>query len=437
MSEQVLERKGIHPAIWIFIGCCFCGAAGLALTVSLMGVYLMPVSHAMHMSPPQFTLWAAALGITQVVTFPLWGQLLRKHLKISFLIGVICEVVGILLFTVVHSVAGLIIIGIFMGIAMPVTFFLTIPTLCTNWFAPKSRGKFLGIAMAFSGIGTFIWAPLFSSIVDTWGYQTSYIVNAILAAVLLLPWVFVFKFSPEEAGVKPYGYDPSVAAADEQGSLKKGLSANKALASLPFWLMFFAVAFTAIGMGFNNSQKAMAGAMLAGTALAENASVIGAWMISTAAVGNLLGKVAYGALADKFGVKSTSMFYFVMFLLSFVVWMLFPGHQTLMFVGAFLLGTHNGIASVGLPMITRQLFGGRDYEKIYSRLSIGSGIVGGFSTTVVTLLAGAAGGFISTTYFSFGIGLVILIALFLIPAMAFIGKVKFDSSTDAVAVFAE
>jgi MFS family permease len=430
MTEQVIDKQGSRLPLLIFVGCCFCAASGLALTVSLMGVYLVPVSKAMGLSPTEFTLWSAALGITQVITFPLWGQIMRKHFKISFLIGVICEVVGILLFTVVNSVPGLILIGILFGIAMPLTFFLTVPTLISNWFAPKYRGKFLGIAMAFSGIGTFCWAPLFTTILGSLGYQMAYIINAILAAVLLLPWLFVFKFSPESVGQKPYGYVAEDASLDEQASSKNGLSAKKALSMLPFYLLFGAVAFTAIGMGFNNSQSAMAGQMLAGTDMVASAAIIGAWMISTAAAGNLIGKIVYGFLADKFGVKSTTIIYFVMFFLAFVVWMLFPGNLVAMFIGAFLLGTHNGIASVGLPMITRILFGGYDYEKIYARLSIGSGIVGGFSTTIVTMLAASVGGYVGVAYFGLGIGLVVLIAVCLIPAMAFIGKIKWDHTGD-------
>lgn len=432
MVDQNVQSKGFHYAWLILIGCCCCGAGGMALTISLMGVYLIPASTGMGLTPTEFTLWSATLGIVQLFSFPIWGQLMRKHLRACFLVGVICEVAGIFLFTVVNSVIGIIGIGVLLGIALPMTFFLPIPALTSTWFAPKHRAKMLGIGMAFSGVGTFIWAPLFSGIVDSMGYVNSYIINAVLAAILLLPWAFLFRFSPEEKGLKPYGWDPEEEKQNSQLSSAAGTSAISAMKNPAFWMLFVAVAFAAIGMGFNNCQRPMAAEMLAGTDLAAQASMIGAFMISAAAAGNVIGKIIYGFLADRFGLKSTTVIFGILFLLSFLLWAIFPGSMGPMYVGAFLLGTHNGITSVGFPAAARQLFGGFEYEKIWSRLSMASAIIGGFSTTIVTAVAASIGSYTSIFYFGLGMVLVVVVILTGFAAMTRFGKVKWDHNSDSV-----
>ena len=426
------EKQGFHYAWLILIGCCVSCAGSFALLTSLMGVYMVPASTGMGLSIPEFTMWSSAVGITQIFTFPMWGQLVRKHFKICYLIGALCMAIGIFCFSFANSVPQLIIIGIVLGIGQPITFFLPPSLLINNWFASKHRGKMLGIATAFSGVGTFVWAPVFTMIIEAVGYQMSYRINAILCLVLLIPWVFVFKFSPEEKGLKPYGWTPEeeIIAKNAEGANKAGISASKAFATPAFWLLFVCILAAAIGMGFNNAQRVMAGEMLGGI---PEAAMIGAMMISTAAVGNILGKIAIGFLADKVGIKVAVIIFLVLFFLCFVLWLVFPGQLWAMYIGAFLLGTHNGITTVAFPRIARTLFGGYDYDKIWSRLSIAASILCGFSSTLVTSIATGVGTYMGIQFLGVGMVLVIIVAIFAIGAMAFIGKVKWDHSAEEAA----
>jgi MFS family permease len=426
MVETSTGQKKVHYAIWIFIACCCTAAGGFALAVGLIGVYMVPVSQAYGISMTEFSLNGVALAIVQMIAFPIWGQLMKKNIRLCFIIGGIFEVISILLYVFIDSVPGILVAGGLCGIALPMVFFLTIPTLCTNWFAPKVRGKFLGIAMAFTGISTFVWAPLFTQILLSTDYQFTYVVNAILVAVLLIPGAIIFKFSPEEVGLKPFGYDPADEESEKQATAEAGVSAPSAMKTVAFYMMFIAMAAVSIGMGFSNCSRAWAGEAFAGTDLADSAAMIGAWMISAAAAGNLVGKITYGALADRFGARLATNVFLVLFVLSFIGWWVFGANMVTAMISAFLLGTHNGIASVGNPYIVRQLFGGGDYQKIYSRVSMGNAIIGGFSMTILTAAAAGAGGFTSSTYYLIGIALVVVLAVVLNVAITSIGKLKFD-----------
>ena len=76
----------------------------------------------------------------------------------------------------------------------------------------------------------------FTMIIGAVGYQMSYRISAILCLVLLIPWVFVFKFTPEEKGLKPYGWTPEeeIIAKNAEGANKAGISASKAFATPAF-----------------------------------------------------------------------------------------------------------------------------------------------------------------------------------------------------------
>ena len=423
MTDAEVQKPESRYAFLILAGCCCVAGGGvMALVVSMMSVYLVPVSSALGMTRPEFTMWNTTMGFVQIVSLPIWGQLIGKNVRACFAVGVICEIIGILMFTVVTDVFGMVIAGIFIGISMPMTFKLLIPTLMNNWFAPKHRGRYLGIAMAFSGVGTFVWAPMFTAIIENFGYQTSYIVNAIIAAVLLLPWLGVFRFSPEDKGLKPWGYVPGedVKAAD----MEEGMSASKALTRPVFWALFVAIGLICLANGFNNNMRPMAAEMLANTDLAASAAMIAATMVSTSAAGNLIGKIVYGYSVDKIGLQKGTIIFLVIFFMSFVLWTLFPGQMVFMYIGAFCLGLHNGLVSVGIPLITRRTFGNRDYAKIYSRIAIAQAIMGGSATTIVTAYAASIGTNVGIEYTIFGMLSVIVVGALMLFGISRIGKEK-------------
>ena len=109
----------------------------------------------------------------------------------------------------------------------------------------------------------------FTVIIANVGYQTAYLVNAILMAVLILPWtLFVIKRNPEDKGLKPFGFKEDAADAAESVA-EAGMPAKAALKTAAFWIVFFGVALTALGMGFSNNQAGIAKEFMANTDMAE------------------------------------------------------------------------------------------------------------------------------------------------------------------------
>ena len=419
-------NKGrLHYAWLIFIGCCFVNAASMAASISIVGVYLLPVSSSIGVGPGDWMLWMTVCSIVSCIVTSIWGQFLQtKNINVVTYISAAALAIAVFAFSFGNSVQWFWIWGGVLGFAMPCIATLTVPTLIGNWFGKKYSGKLLGIAAAFTGVGTFCWAPLFTMIIQSLGWQTAYQLNAALIAVCLLPWtLFVFKFKPEDKGLEPYGYDAELEA-QSANAMKLGMSRSLALKTAPFWIMVVVILFTSMGMGFNSNQVAIATEAMSGSMDMQAAAMLGASMISVAAVGNICGKIIFGFMQTRAGLKATFIVFIVAFLVGFGLWAFVPISAVLL-IGAFLFGTHNALVSVGYPLLVRSLYGNKDYSKIFSNLMTVNGLMGGISGTIISFVYQTLGSYQAALVAAMAI--VVLIGIGVLVACGFIGKMKWDS----------
>lgn len=427
-------QKKFHYAWFILIACCCFYAGGMALTQLIAGVYMIPVSTAIGVSRGDFALWLTVNCIATVVTLPFWGRLLQtKNVNVVVGIAAILETIGILGFSISNQLWMFFGFAILTGAGNAVMFVLAGPALIQNWFAEKYRGKMLGIAAAFTGIGTFIWAPLFTMLIQSMGWQTAYLINGILAGVLMIPMAFfVIKFKPEDKGLKPFGY---VEGEEEKSKADlDGVSSKRAYKYVAFYAVALGIVFACLGMGYNSNQPGIAIEKLVGPLgwATADASLLGATMISVAAVGNLLGKIVFGAIADRAGLKVSFTIFIILYILAFVLWLPSFGDSGMasafLLVGAFMLGTHNALISVGFPVLTRKIFGNKDYPKIWSIIAMPFQLVSGFGTALVAYIYGGTGSYVASLYV--GLVFVVICAICAFIALSYIGKIKWDSQLE-------
>ncbi len=422
------KTKKMHYAWWIFIGCCFVNAVSMAASISIVGVYLLPVSKSIGVGPGDWMLWMTICSIVSCIATSFWGQAIQtKSVNVITSISAVLLALAVFMFSFGNSVVWFYVWGGVLGLAMPCIATLTVPTLLGNWFGKKHRGKVLGIAAAFTGVGTFCWAPLFTAILQNLGWQTAYQINAALILVCLLPWtLFVFKFKPEDKGLQPYGFDAALAA-EETNMMKQGLNRSAALKTVPFWIMVVVILLTSIGMGFNSNQVAIATEAMNGIMEPTSAAMLGASMISVAAVGNICGKIIFGFMQGKAGLKATFIVFVLMFLVGFALWVFVPVAVALL-IGAFLFGSHNALISVGYPLVVRSLYGNKDYSKIFSNLMTVNGLMGGISGTIISFVYQLLGSYQAALMGAMII--VVIIGILIVITCTYVGKIKWDKVED-------
>ena len=426
MTESKTTK--MHYAWWIFIGCCFVNAASMAASISIVGVYLLPVSKAIGVGPGDWMLWMTVCSVVSCIATSFWGQAIQtKNVNVVTTLSAVILALAVFMFSFGNSAIWFYVWGGVLGLAVPCIATLTVPTLLGNWFGKKYRGRVLGIAAAFTGVGTFCWAPLFTIILQNLGWQTAYQLNAALIVVCLVPWtLFVFKFKPEDKGLQPYGFDAALAA-EEADMMKQGLARSKALKTAPFWIMVVVILFTSMGMGFNSNQVAIATEAMNGIMDPGSAALLGASMISVAAVGNICGKIVFGFMQGKAGLKATFVVFVAAFFVGFALWVFVPMAAALL-VGAFLFGSHNALVSVGYPLVVRSLYGSKDYSKIFSNLMTVNGLMGGISGTIISFVYQALGSYQAALMAAMVI--VVVIGVLVAVACTYVGKIKWDKVED-------
>lgn len=440
MDTATTPKKGFHYAWWILIACCFMYAGSMALINSIISVYVLPVTEALGVGRGNFTFMLTTQAISIIIAMPIWGSIFQNdkiNINLAMTIGAICMICCPLMCSFATNLIVFYIAGFIGGIGIACCFTMVTPVLCGNWFVKKYRGKMIGIASAFAGVSTIFWAPLFRWIIAEQGYQFSYLINALLMAILILPWtLFVIKRKPADKGLKPFGWtaedevaetaDESAEKVDEKAGsdLSFGVKAANAIRTPAFWIILLGVMLTALGMGWNNSQSGIAKELLAGTPEADSAAIVGATMVSAAALGNLISKLAMGAMIDKCKLGITFAVFQAVWLCAFLLWYFAGTTSAVLIAGGFCLGFCNAPSRVGWAVAVRRVFGNADYSKIWGYVATGSSLVGGFSTSIMGWTYDAVGSYMPTLIA--GMIIVILIAVLACIASTFEGKYKWE-----------
>lgn len=385
-----MTNTGSRYAFLVFIGCCSLSAGGFALVYDLAGVYLLPVADSLGLSSADVSLWLAADGTMALVAMPLAGHLLRKRNMHRYMtMGALATAAGVFGFRFCTAPRHFIICGCLTGFGMPYLYGIAEVTLISNWFSTRKQGRFLGIAMACQGIAGAIWAPLFTNIVQSIGYQHAYTINAAMILAMTLPWtLFVFRRDPQQMGLLPYGVESRDMETNvEEADAYIGVDYRSALKKGGFWVALVASCTVCIGMGFENHQQAIAIEFLGEVGIdPASAAVAGGYMMSCFGFGTVLGDLLFGVLLDKIPMRAVYFGFLVVFMGAFALWYTFQTVYVVLLLGSLMLGTHNGLASVGYPMLIRRLFGGLDYSRIYALVNMVCSFFGGYTTVLISLL---------------------------------------------------
>ena len=398
------ENLGSRYAYLIVLVCIINMMLPCAMILSCIGIFITPVTTYFGIAKAEFSLSFAILCATMMVSLPLTGKLterfgMRRVLPICILLcGAGCGAMGFS-----QAVWHFYLCGIIIGLGMPGLIYLSVPTLIGNWF--KGRiGFFVGLCMAFTGIGGAIFNALGTALMqgNPEGWKTTYLVFAAIILLISLPATLLLVYdSPEDLGLLAFGAAPkkdisqtsvanTVSAASmvsdastgrshatNNTSQSHGISAKDAL-HMP---EFFALALFSGIITLNQTiYQFFASYALSFSETFPTIAAVSGLIASSAMIGQAIGKVVLGFINDR-SIRAATALGILSGIVGLALMWAFPSILAILLLGAFLFGLVYAMTTVQTPLLVRKVFGQKDYALIYSRVSM----VGSLLSTVAAV----------------------------------------------------
>lgn len=393
-SSNTATRGGFHYAYLIVLSCIVMTCLPCALVLSCAGIFFTPVSEFFGVPKASFTLYFSVLNLAMMATLPVAGKLLAAR-DARVVLSVATALCGLGMFGMAscQEVWQFYLVGIVLGVGVAPLIYLAVPTLINAWCV-KRVGFFVGLCMAFTGIGGVIFNPIGTAIIQSSpeGWRQAYLVFGIIILVGTLPFtLFVVRGKPADKGLLPYGAGEKDAA-DADGAATvgtQGVSAADAMRTPAFWAI---VAFCGlITLNQTVYQFLSSYALSFSNSLPQIAAASGV-VASAAMGGQAIGKVFLGSVSDH-SVRLGAICGIAVGAVGVLLMWGMPSVLALLLVGAFCFGVVYAMTTVETPLLVRSVFGSADYANIYSRVSMVGSLMSAVAAVFWSLVIDSAGGY--------------------------------------------
>ena len=385
MNEQ--KSSGFHYGYLIVLSCCILMLGPCCFSFNTAGIFYNPVSKELGVGKGTFGMYMTVEYLTMFLILPFAGRMLNKLDARTILSTAVIMVSGSLMaMSTFHSVYSFYVAGFIIGVANAWILYLAVPVLIGRWFK-KNVGLWVGLCMAFTGIGGMIFNPIGGQLITNYGWRTGYLTFGIIAAVIALPFtLFVIRSYPSDKGLQPYGEGE----VNESEPVKlTGVSARTAIKSPALYMMALYAGLVNLGLTINYYLPSYVGTL--GMPL-----TVGATLASVVMFGSLLGKVGLGWLNDKSvpvamvtGLSSGIIGLGALMLLAD------RGLWVILIAGAF-FGIFFASATTTTPMMARSIFGDREYSQICSYVTMACAFLAAFGSAIWGFIFDATGSYLPT-----------------------------------------
>ena len=395
-----MENKNIKH--WIVLICC-CGLAGASIGISIntSGVFYEPVAKSLGILRGDYAMHMTIFSIVTAVTSLFIPRILKKdNYKLLLTIGVIVGTVSTAAMSLGHQLSTFYILGAIRGMSTGIFSAVTLTMVINNWFSEK-HGLATSIVFSTSGLMGTLLSPVLTKCIVLFGWQTTYLIKAGILCLLCLPAIlYPYHFIPEDDGLLPYGYQ------EHDQIQEKKIDTKFNYIQFAFIAFFIYAIFSAFVTGVTQH--------LPGFAKSIGMSVsTGALLLSAGMAGNITSKIIIGILSDKIGALKSSMVMMVINVVSIIL-LLTTSSSAIMIMAAFMFGSCYSIGAVGLPLLTKYLFGTDYYNQVFPKISFASNMGAAISLSLI----GYVYDFFGSYYYAFYLVLAILIIEFILLFIA-------------------
>jgi MFS family permease len=362
----------------------------IGLVMSCAGIFYKPVSAELKVSVGDFGLYMTFIYLFSTLMLTRAGKLMDRY-SARWLLTLSSAISGLvfLAMSTFNAVWEFYVAGGIIGLTLAFLLYLSYPTLINRWFNSRV-GFFIGLCSAASGIGGVIFNPFGGYLIAHYGWRDTYLVFGGIILLIVTPLLaLLLRDHPANKGLQAIGDKKAEA-------FKSGVEYAVAIKSPAFYALIV-FAFLMISVSTINLFLP-AYVVSAGYSVEQSAIVASAIML-----GVTVGKVALGWINDlnaRYGVIAS----IAMGIAGFAFLLFGKGGIAAITCGGFLFGWAYAGVTVETALLVRTVFGGRDYTKIFSTISIALAAGG-------TLMAGGWGYIVDLIDFKFILtaGIVLLV----------------------------
>jgi MFS transporter, OFA family, oxalate/formate antiporter len=366
------------------------------------GVFLPVMCSDMDWSRGQVSLGLSLGMLMMGLPSPLFGYLVgRFGSKINLILG--------------NSLAGLCLAGmalaqqpwhiylllIVAGLGAGIGGYVCCSNVVNNWFV-KKRALAMGIFTTGAGLGGFCFPPLATLLISSIGWRLSWVVlgGTVVICVGVIGGVLLVRNKPEDMGQVPDGFSPVITTQggereqqSEPSSPQNDWKTGNALRNPVTWLIIIFVGVNSLVLGF------VTGHQVAYIQDRGFSPIIASTTVSLVSIFNMVGSLAFGALALKFGSRRLAIAGLAV-MAAALVFQFFAGNLGLIYLYSCLIGIGVGLLLAVMPTIVGEYYGRASYAQIF-------GVVVG-AQYVIQSLSNAGSGFIHDATSSYTIVFIIL-----------------------------
>lgn len=409
--------RGVHRGFLVFAACCIICFTTVTLSFNTMGIFYTPAGLDLNIEPGVFGTYMSVQYLAMAISMVFGGKILSRF-DARWVLTICCLMVsvGILLMSTYNFIWQFCCSGVLLGCANSILLYLMVPTMIDRWFKDRV-GFFVGLCLCFTGVGAVVFNPLGGWVIEIFGWRTGYLVFGLITACAGLPSAaFLIRNKPEDMDLVPWTSSKHAEnKPEEESAPARGVMFHEALRTPALWLVALYAGMMDIGITLNYYIPSYVSSLAFGVFAASTVS-------SSVMVGQMVGKLLLGYINDrnvKMGVVTAVSSGIVG-----VSVMTFLGGSGIhfLYIGGFFFGIFFAGATVTTSLMTRGIFGSKDYSRVFSVVSTVATLSSAFSSAIWGAIINATGSY--TLALSVGIGVMVFTFIIGYAAFFFGEKVK-------------
>jgi MFS family permease len=397
------ENGKLYFGWLVIVMSLFLGVIGYSCVVSVIGVFILPVTGDLGFQIGDFVVWTTIMSLTSIAYLTIASRFYNaRTIRPILLVCAVLGAVGFFGFSRATELWHFYVFAMPMGICFGGMTATPASVLVSNWFGPKCKGFAMGLFFSGTSVLAMLLIPLMNKIVSTSGWRIAYFGIAISLIVICIPLILLLaKWSPDVKGIRRMG--------DEQGSRDvaaselTGIAFKQGLKRVSTWLMFLSGTLVVVASSamLTHTQTFL---VMSGYSPAFSANVMSG-MIGALVVGGVL----VGRYCDRYKLQIAAVLTCVLFAVAYVSQIGIP--QAGWLIAVLIVGYGLGCTAVNIlpTIIAYYMFGEKELNGYIGYINVFIGIGGAFGSTIVGKLLDSTGSY--TAPFLLCGGLLLIAAL--------------------------